>query len=195
LTPDAGTATPLGAGVFGYNPGSCLVTESGIPAAVPTTHARIYVDLSAGHDTGLAIANPTSTNASITITAFQSDGVTRIGASQGPLQLSANGHSAFFADQIIAGLPAGFTGVLDIASSFPFAALTVRSLTNERPEFLLATFPVADVTVGAPSPIVFPQIADGGGYVTQFILIGAGRAASMTLNFYGENGKPLAVGK
>jgi hypothetical protein len=156
---------------------------------------RVYVDLSGGHDTGLAIANPTNANASITITAFQSDGVTGIGTSQGPLPLPANGYSAGFADQFIAGLPAGFTGVLDIVSSTPFAALTVRSLTNERGDFLLATFPTADMTLDAPSPIVFPQIADGGGYVTQFILIGTGGASSVTLNFYGEDGKPLAVGK
>jgi hypothetical protein len=129
------------------------------------------------------------------ITAFQNDGVTGIGTSHGPLQLRANGHSAFFADGFIAGLPAGFTGVLDIASSTPFAALTMRSLTNERSDFLLATFPVADMIVSAPAPIVFPQIADGGGYVTQFILIGAGGASSVTLNFYGEDGKPLVVGK
>jgi parallel beta-helix repeat protein len=195
LTPDTGTSTPIGAGVFGYNPGVFLVTESGIPATVSTMHARIYVDMSGGHDTGLAIANPTNANASVTITAFQSDGVTGIGTSQGPLQLPANGYSAFFADGFIAGLPSGFTGVLDITSSTPFAALTVRSLTNERGDFLLVTLPIADMTQSAPSPIVFPQIADGGGYVTQFILIGAGGASSVTLNYYGEDGKPLPVGK
>jgi hypothetical protein len=195
LTPAFGTPTPIGAGVFGYNPGDFLVTESGIPATVSTTHARIYVDMSGGHRTGLAIANPTSTNANVTITAFQSDGVTGIGTSQGPLQISAGGYSAFFADQFIAGLPAGFTGVLDITSSTLFAALTVRSLINERSDFLLATFPIADMSVGAPAPIVFPQIADGGGYVTQFILIGAGGSSSVTVNFYDENGKPLPVGK
>ncbi len=195
LTPDAGTSTPVGAGVFGYNPGNFLVSESGIPATVSTTHARIYVDLSGGHNTGLAVANPANTNASITITAFQSDGVTGIGTSQGPLQLSANGHSAHFANEFIAGLPAEFTGVLDIVSPTPFAALTLRSLNNERNDFLMATFPVADMTRNAPSPIVFPQIVDGGGFVTQFILIGAGGASSVTLNYYGEDGKPLAVGK
>jgi hypothetical protein len=71
----------------------------------------------------------------------------------------------------------------------------MRSLTNERNDFLMATFPIADMMLAAPSPIVFPQIADGGGYVTQFILIGAGGASSVTLNFYGQDGKPLPVGK
>jgi len=195
LTPDAGTSTPIGAGVFSYNPGNFLVTESGIPTALSTTHARIYVDLSGGHDTGLAIANPANTNAGITIAAFQSDGVTGIGTSQGPLQLPANGHGAHFANEFVTGLPAGFTGVLDISSSTPFAALTMRSLYNERNDFLVATFPIADMTRGAPFPIVFPQIADGGGLVTQFILIGTGGASSVTLNFYGDADTPLAVGK
>ena len=195
VTPDAGTLTPVGAGVFGYNPENSLVTESGIPATVSTTHARIYVDMSGGHNTGLAIANPASTNASIIITAYQSDGVTPVGTSLGPLQIPANGHNARFADQCVAELPIGFTGVLDIIPSTPVAVLTMRSLYNERHDFLLATFPVADMTRSAPTPIVFPQIADGGGYVTQFIFIGARGASSVTLNFYGEDGKPLFVGK
>jgi sugar lactone lactonase YvrE len=195
LTPDAGTSTPVGAGVFSYHPGNFLMTESGVSAASSTTHARIYVDLSEGHNTGLAIANPASTNADVTIAAFRTDGVTGTGTSQGPLQVPANGHKARFADEFVAGLPDGFTGVLDIISSTPFAALTMRSLSNERNDFLLATFPVADMTVSAPSPIVFPQIADGGGYVTQIILIGVGGASSLSVNAYGENGGPLAVMK
>jgi hypothetical protein len=153
------------------------------------------VDLSAGHNTGLAIANPTESNTEISMKAFQSDGVTRVGASNDPLQLSANGHQGHFANEFVSGLPAGFTGVLDISSPTPFAALTMRSLHNERQEFLAALFPIADMTRDAPAPIVFPQIADGGGYVMQFILIGAGGASNVTLNFYDNDGNPLAVGK
>jgi sugar lactone lactonase YvrE len=195
LIPDAGTSTPVGAEVFGYNPADVLVTESGVPATVSTTHARVYVDTSALHNTGLAIANPTNTSANITLNAFQIDGLTRIGTSNVPVYLSANGQIAHFAGEFIAGLPAGFTGVLDITSPNPFAALTLRSLYNERNDFLLATFPVADMMLAAPSPIVFPQLADGGGYMTQFILIGTGGASSTSVNYYDENGTPLAVGK
>jgi hypothetical protein len=195
LTPDADTSTPVGAGVFSFNPGNILITESGVSAATPTTHARIYVDLSEGHDTGLAIANPGSASASINLTAFQSDGVTGIGTSGSPLLLSANGHSAKFADQFVAGLPAGFRGVLDISSATPFAALTMRSLINERNDFLLTTFPVADANKAAPFPVVFPHIVDGGGFKTQFILLGANGASSTTLSFYDNEGSPSAIGK
>jgi hypothetical protein len=71
----------------------------------------------------------------------------------------------------------------------------MRSLTNERDDFLLATFPIADMTAAAPSPIIFPHIADGDGYVSKFILIGAVGTARTTLNYFGQDGTPLAVGE
>jgi photosystem II stability/assembly factor-like uncharacterized protein len=195
LKPDAGTSTPVGSGVFVYNPVNVLVTESGVPGASATTHARIYVDLSQNHNTGLAIANISEAEAAITISAYQTDGATVAGTSQGPLKLGAHGHDSKFADQFITGLPAGFTGVLDVSSAAPFAALTVRSLTNENNDFLMTTFPVADVNQAAPSPVVFPQIADGGGYATQFILLSTSGASSATINYYDNDGVPLAVGR
>jgi hypothetical protein len=171
-----------------------MISESGIPAAVSTTHARVYVDLSGNHNTGLAIANLADTNADITIDAFQLDGVTAAGTSQGPLQLDANGYAAAFANEFITGLPTGFTGVLDVSSTTPFAALTLRSLVNERDDFLMTPFPIASADRDAPSPIVFPQIVDGGGYVTEFILISTGEASSATLGFYDETGEPSDFG-
>jgi hypothetical protein len=183
LVPDVSSRTPIGSAVFGYNPERILVSESGIPPATPTTHARVYVDLSNNHNTGLAIANVTNAEASITINAYQTDGVTAAGTSREPIPLLANGHAAAFADQFVAGLPEAFTGVLDITSTTPFAALTLRSLLNERHDFLMTTFPVADENADAPAAI-FPHIVDGGGYITQFILISAGGASSTSLNLY-----------
>ena len=180
--------------MFGYNPVDVLVSESGVPAALPTTHARVYVDLSRNHNTGLAIANLESTTASISINAYQKDGVTETGTSQGPLILAGNGHDAQFANQLFSDLPSDFTGVLDISSPTPFAALTIRSLDNERNEFLMTTFPVADVTRPAPSPIVFPQIADGDGYITEFILISPTGASSSVLSLFDNSGNPLELG-
>lgn len=194
VMPDPGTPTPAGAGVFRLTQNGIVVTESGIPAATPTTHARIYLDTSSGHDTGLAIAAPDSSPLNIAVNAFQTDGVTPAGSSLGPVLLNGNGHAAKFISQMISGLPAGFTGVLDIQSSSPFVALTLRSLSNGR-DFLLTTFPIADFDHSAPAPIIFPQIADGGGYQTQFVLLSSGGAASTTSNFYGDDGSPLAVEK
>jgi len=196
LTPDAGTATPVGAVVYGFTQGGVLVTEAGVPATVATTHARIYVDKSGGHDTGLAIANPSNLPIYVTARAFQTDGATPAGAGSSLIDLNALGHGAKFAGQIIPGLPDGFTGVLDLRSENPFAALTLRSLTNARGNFLVTTFPVADVNQPAPTPIIFPQIADGGGYQTQVILLNvSGAASAVTLRYMDNEGRPLEFGQ
>jgi hypothetical protein len=195
LTPSVYNSTPVGSGVFGYNPESILVSESGIPATTSTTHARVYVDLSRRHNTGIAVANVQPSPAIILVKAYQSDGKTEIGTSKGPLSLAAGGHDGKFADGFISGLPSGFTGVLDISSTTPFAALTVRSLTNERDDFLMTTFPVVDFNKTAPSPILFPHIADGGGYATEVILISPAGALNGTLRFYGEDGTALDLSK
>ncbi len=193
LTPASGNSAPIGAGVFSFSPADILVTESGIPSARPTTHARIYVDKSGGHDTGIAIANPGGSAANITLQSFQNNGSTPAGNGPASLTVGTGGHAAKFVGQLISGLPDGFTGVLDVSSASPFVALTLRSLSNGRGDFLLTTFPIADATQAAPSPIVFPQIADGGGYSTQFIFISPSGSASLTVNFFAEDGSPLGV--
>jgi YD repeat-containing protein len=193
LTPNPGTPSPVGAGLFGYSPAGILLTESGVPSATPTTRARIYVDKSEGHDTGLAIVIPGAESGSVSVGAFRNDGATGVGSSQGPLALPARGHTAKFVGELISGLPSDFTGVLDISSDKPFLALTLRSLYNSRGDFLLTTFPIADLNRPAPSPVVFPQIADGGGFVTQFILLSAGGGVTTTINLFGDDGAPLSV--
>jgi photosystem II stability/assembly factor-like uncharacterized protein len=190
-----GTPSPRGAGIFGFTQGGVLVTESGVPAASPMTHARIYIDKSGGHDTGLAIGNVNSSVQRVLQTAYQTDGVTPMGSTW-LLDLAANVKVARFVGEIIPNLPSDFTGVLDISSSSPFVALTLRSLSNARGDFLLTTFPIADFNQPAPAPVIFPQIADGGGYQTQFVFLNAGGSVSrMTLDFLGDDGSPLPVGK
>jgi hypothetical protein len=180
---------PVGSAVFSFNPSNILVSEAGIPSAAATTHALVYVDLSGNHHTGLAIANVTDADSEVTVKVFQKDGMTPAGASKGPIPLQANGHAAAFEDSFITGLPEGFTGVLDILSTAPFAALTLRLLDNERGEFLMTTFPVADATRSAPSPVVFPHIVDGEGYTTQFILLSPGEGANVMINQFDETGR------
>jgi hypothetical protein len=84
---------------------------------------------------------------------------------------------------------------VDITSATPFVALALRSLLNKRLDVLVTAFPVADLNMPAPFPVIFPQIADGGGYTTEFILISAGSSATAKISFFGDSGDPLAVGK
>lgn len=195
VTPDPGMYAPVGNGIFHFSLSGMLVTESGIAAATPTTHARIYIDMSDGHNTGLALANPGIAPMNVTMTAYLLNGNVPVGSQPEPLTLSGKGHLATFVDERIWGLPAEYRGVLDITSETPFAALTIRSLVNERNDFLITTFPVADVTRPAPFPILFPQIADGGGYRTEFILLCTGSPGSITLRTFGNDGAPIPIAK
>jgi hypothetical protein len=194
LMPAAGTSAPVGSGVFAYNPVDILLTESGIPSAVSTTHARIFVDLSGSYNTGLAIANVTNSDANIELAFYLMDGSTPVGAGVEPIMLEANGHNSQFANQLVEALPEGYRDVLDISSESPFTALTVRTLFNERDDFLVTVFPIADANRAAPSPSLFPQIADGGRYTTQFILISPTGEMSATFFLYSPRGYPLDLG-
>ncbi len=194
LVPDAGKSTPAGAAVFSLTSNGILVTEAAVPAASATQHVRIFVDKSDSHDTGVAIANPGDVANRVTATAYQMDGITPAGTGAIPLDLAALGHDARFAGELVAGLPNGFTGILDLTGTFPFSATTLRSLTNGRGDFLLTTFPIADINQPAPNPILFPQIAAGGGYQTQIILLGSGGGTStITLRYFGSGGSPISV--
>jgi hypothetical protein len=110
------------------------------------------------------------------------------------VDIPSKGHSAKFVGQLISGLPEGFTGAVQVDSTTPFVALTLRSLSNARGDFLLTTFPIADANQPAPAPIVFPQIADGGGYRTQFIFISPSGSATITVNLLDDAGSTLELG-
>jgi hypothetical protein len=195
LTPDPGSNSPLAAGVFQLCSNGLVVTESGVPAATLANRARIYIDTTEGHNTGLAIANPGGSASEVAIAAFAEDGKTPAGAGDPlPIQLKARGQSAKFVTELVQGLPANFTGVLDLQSATPFAALTLRSLTNARGEFLLTTFPIADLDKPVSDQAVFPQIADGGGIRTQFILINPSDNSVIKIRFFDDEGTALGIG-
>ncbi len=193
LVPSEGPR-PAGAGLFSYLPRGFLVTESGMLAAASTNQARIYIDTSNGHDTGLALVNTSSGSESISISVLGLDG--RTAARSGILTLPPGGHVTKFVGQMIdGGLPLEFRGILDVSSSSSFAALTLRSLTNSRGDFLLTTFPVADAKASAPAPIVFPQIAAGYGYRTEFLFLSTGAEARGFMDYFGDEGSPIFIGQ
>jgi hypothetical protein len=156
----------------------------------------VFVDFTNGHDSGLAIAATSATAIPVTLQAFQNDGITPVGTVT-TRSLLGNGHIAAFASELIPNLPANFVGVLDVSAPTDFAALTLRTLFNARGDFLMTTFPVADLARPAPptSPLIFPQIADGGGFVTDYILISAGGSSGASVSFLSDDGSPLAIGK
>ena len=193
VVPDNGTGTPVGAGIFSRSVGEVLITESGVPSAQPTTRARIYVDMSNGHDSGIVVAAVGGAPLRLDLKARNSDGTELAGGGTATLDLAGKGHQAAFPWQWIAGLEPGFRGVLDISGPAEFAAITLRSLVNSRREYLLTTFPVADLTRDAPAPMVFPQIGAGGGYKSEIILLSSDSATTAAVSFFGDGGSPLVA--
>jgi hypothetical protein len=164
-------------------------SEFETPSTIATTHARVFVDLSEKRITNLTIVNVGDINTSVTIKAFENDGITPAGKRTAPQVLLPHGYSAALANQLITGLPSNFTGILDISSPTPVASLALRTTINERRDSLITAFPVIDESQPASSPIVFPYVVSGGGYTTQFILIGADDSAGMSLDFYEDSGE------
>ncbi len=194
LTPDVGTPTPAAAGLFQYSPAGVLVTESGVPSTTLSTHVHVFIDTTGGHNTGIALGNPGGAPLVITLDTCLRDSCSLIPGSLGSIKLSGKAHSAVFVDQRISDLPVNFRGVLCITSSSPFAALTIRSLANERGDFLITTFPVADMNAPGPAPTVIPQVADGGGFATEIILL-TKYPSIPTISFFDDFGAPLLIGR
>src|SRR2546425_889216 len=68
-----------------------------------------------------------------------------------------------------------FQGFLKVAAGTPIGLTGVRGRQNERREFLITTtLPRSDDVALPVSQLVFPHIASGGGYTTQFIIFGEG---------------------
>jgi subtilisin family serine protease len=195
LLPDSNTSTPVGSGFFSFMQREIRVTETGVPAVVPTTHVRFFIDMSKGHNTGVALAATSESSLIATVRAFQPDGVTPAGIEK-TISLNPSEHRVAFVDELVGVLPKDFIGVLDISSSRPFIALAIRCLINERGDFLISTYPNADLTRAAPTgPLIFPQIAAGDGYKTDFFLLSSGGPSTVVLDFFSDTGSPLAVGK
>jgi hypothetical protein len=63
--------------------------------------------------------------------------------------------------------------VLRVSATAPISVVGLRGRYNERADFLITTVPVTDDSVSPSSePIYFPHFVTGGGYSTQFMMLG-----------------------
>jgi hypothetical protein len=66
--------------------------------------------------------------------------------------------------------------------------MTIRSLNNERNDFLMASFPIADPSQALLAPILFPHIAEGGGHTMEFIFLSSSGASTVSLGMSDNTG-------
>ncbi len=107
--------------------------------------------------------------------------------------MAAGGHQGKFSGELVAGLPDSFKVIMELSADQTFVAVTLRTLVNGRGDFLITTFPVADLERTAPARIIFPQVAGGAGILTELIFIAAKATAGVTVNYFGDGGRPISL--
>jgi hypothetical protein len=200
VTPSAGGKTPSGLAIFSFRNGGVTVAEAGVSAARTGLAFRLYAEVSdaasGSIQTGIAITNPAAVNVSVSFELHSLSGAPT--GITGSYIVPANGQVALFLNQLpgFGALTAPFQGVLRIStgSVTGISVVGLRGRTNERGDFLITTTPPVDEA--GPSvngTLLFPHLADGGGYTTQFVLFSglAGQTSSGTLRFYAQNGNVL----
>ena len=186
IEPTTGSTAPSGVAIFGFRTGGVLVSEAGVPDSPPITSGRIYVEVgpTAAVNTGLAIAN--SNAQSITITFVLIDltgGVIKTGSRT----INPRSQVAEFVTEQPYLSGNGFQGTLTFTSSLPVGVIALRSLVNERSDFLITTLPVIDLSQAASlGTQVIPHFAVGDGWTTQILLVNPTDSAQTgTVQFFG----------
>ena len=92
-----------------------------------------------------------------------------------------------------AALPLPFQGMIRFSGG-SINIVGLRSRINSRGDFLITTMlPIDETKPPSTQELVFPHLASGGGYTTQFILLSgtAGQTSNGALWLFSQNGQPL----
>ena len=203
IVPFAGFDTPHAHLVLNHRDGGVLTFITSIEGELPGRTFRMYAEASGDFDSGItgstrsgvAFANPSDEPATVRLEMRGLDGIL-LQTSQ-PLTVPPNGQVALFLNQVpgFEMLPVPFEGALRVTavSAQGITATGFRAIYNERGNALFTTTGPLIENAGTADQLVFPHIAEGGGYTTQFIVIGgvSGQANSGVLRFFNQDGNPL----
>ncbi len=189
---DAGQTGPAVRSIIQLRQNSRVVAMTGLYPSAPAHRAQTVIDLSEGHDSGVAFLNDGTVPAAIRLTLFDGQGTALPFTSS--FTLGARNQSASFVSQLFPALPRGFRGSLEISSDQPLQAATLRSTaTGDR--FLLAAFPVESLSLKRSDAVLyFPQIVDGGGFSSEIFILNAGANTSNSkLSLFSAQGRPIKM--
>ncbi len=202
LGPAPGSAAPFVSAIFAFETAGVTVSETGATGEKAGA-LRTYVESEgpAGETgsirSGIAIANPAS--APITVDLEITDAAGVLLPMTGSISLPARGQLAGFLNDLpgFETLTSPFRGVLRVSTTGAegIVATAIRGRVNERGDFLMATTPPAPETrLGLFGPVYFAHFADGGGFTTEFILLGATleQPSSGFVWFFDPSGAPIS---
>jgi hypothetical protein len=194
VIPDDGSSTPAATGVFGFRRNNVTVTEAGIQAGPLAFSQELVVSASGGFIiqapgaimSGLAIANPGATDATVQFALTASTGILLTTVT---VPLAANTQLALFLNELFASIVMPFEGTLVIESTEPVVATGLRGQYNERGDFLISAAPV----LSTDGSNVVAELADGGSYSTRLIFVSTSGSINAELRLFGQDGSPLAM--
>ena len=188
---DAGATAPAGLAIFGLRQNGILVSEAGVPASAAALEGRIFAETDGALRTGIAMANPNDTAATVGFFFTDREG---IDSGHGTLTLEPREQIAQFLDEAPFNGGAAVWGTFTFSSDLPVAVIALRGFVNERSEFLMTTLPVAPLAVPTTDTVYFPHFAAGGGWTTQVILVNPTHAPiSGSVQFFGSGSETEAA--
>ena len=202
IAPTGGGAAPTPLVVFSYKPAGVTVSEATVPVSTGSAF-RVYVESfgvpgrAENIESGIAVANTLTSSASVTFDVTDLMGTPVRGISPVTTTLTGAGQTSKFLSDIFPALPGSFKGVLRITTtSAGISVVGLRTRINERGDFLITTTPPTNESIApTTAPMYFPQVADGGGYSTQFILFSgtAGQITSGILKLIKQDGSSFGI--
>jgi hypothetical protein len=177
-----------GTALFKTVSNNAVQSEAGVGLAKPTKSFFVYIDNLNSAISGYAVANYGTTPANLTMTLRDASGAQK---DQTNLTLDPGKHLPEFAYQRFSNTaPAGFEGSIEFSSDQFVAAVALRYDNPAHDVF--STIPV--LVDEASTTLYFPQVADGGGYRTNFILVNPSNTPTFaTLEFFNHDGTPLGL--
>lgn len=179
-----------GAALFETVANGIILSEAGVGLSGAATGFVVYIDNVKSANSGYAVANYGSAPADLFLTLRDAGGRQKDAAS---IRLEPGRHLSEFAFQRFpasATVGADFEGSIEFSSSRPVAAVALRY--DNPAQDVFSTIPV--LVDEASTTLHFPQVADGGSYRTDFILLNPTDAqASARLEFFKDDGTPLGL--
>lgn len=213
ITPAAPTTSLTVLETFGLKDGT-ETRQATVPAPELVTSAAMFVDVNSrlSRDVGVAIVNPSSGSASVTLTLRRSDGTT-IGTNT--ITLGGRRQTAQFITSLVPVAPSSggggiggpssepsveYTGTLGITSTSPIAVigLRFRSLSfSTLPVINLggtSTMPVISTGVGGASALILSHFVAGGGWESQIVMRNSSSSAmTVRVDLFRQDGTPLTA--
>jgi hypothetical protein len=203
VVPFGGFNTPHAHVLLIHRDSGVLTSIIGVEGQVPIRTFRMYAESLGAFESGkagsvrsgIALANPSEAPASVTLEIRTLDG-TLLRTSR-PFNVPASGQVSMLLNEVpgFETLPVPVEGVVRVTTSAApgVTGTAIRAVYNERGNTIFTTTGPLIEDAGSREQVIFPHIAEGGGYTTQFIVIGgaSGQGNAGTLSFFTGEGNPL----